>query len=90
MLKLFHKEVKGHGQGHMFKIYSTIEKVLSWGTHAKYEPLISYSKMLWLILKFVIDRRANWWADGQSDYYGYSLSGGPKPKLLYTPFNSLT
>ena len=26
MLKLFHKEVKGHGQGHMFKIHGTIEK----------------------------------------------------------------
>ena len=29
MLKLFHKEVKGHDQGHTFKIHDTIEKVLS-------------------------------------------------------------
>ena len=29
MLKLFYKEVKGHGQGHTFKIHDTIEKVLS-------------------------------------------------------------
>ena len=29
MLKLFHKEVKGHGQGHTYKIHGTIEKVLS-------------------------------------------------------------
>ena len=33
ILKLFHKEVKGHGQGHMFKNHGTIEKVLSWVTH---------------------------------------------------------
>ena len=29
MLKFFQKQVKGHGQGHKFKIYGTVGKVLS-------------------------------------------------------------
>ena len=29
MLKFFLKWVKGHGQGHKFKIYGTVRKVLS-------------------------------------------------------------
>ena len=29
MLKFLQKKVKGHGQGHMFKIYGTVGKVLS-------------------------------------------------------------
>ena len=29
MLKFFQKKVKGHGQGHKFKIYGTVGKVLS-------------------------------------------------------------
>ena len=36
--------------------------------YAKYEPLISYSKKVMTnIKKFVIDRRANWWVDGQTE-----------------------
>ena len=29
MLKFFQKKVKGHGQGHKFKIYGTVGKVLT-------------------------------------------------------------
>ena len=29
MLKFFQKKVKGHGQGHKFKIYGTVGKALS-------------------------------------------------------------
>ena len=29
MLKFFQKKVKGHGEGHKFKIYGSVEKVLS-------------------------------------------------------------
>ena len=29
MLKFFKKWVKGHGEGHMFKIYDTVGEVLS-------------------------------------------------------------
>ena len=29
MLEFFQKEVKGHGQGHKFKIYGAVRKVLS-------------------------------------------------------------
>ena len=31
MLVVFQKWVKGHGQGHMFRIYGTFGKVLSYG-----------------------------------------------------------
>ena len=85
MLKLFHKEIKGHGQGHMFKINGTIEKVLSWWTHmSNMNPLSLTVKKLWPKLKFVIDIRANRWADGPStsNYYGNSPSGGPQTQII--------
>ena len=65
-VKVFPKKVKGHGQGHKFKIYGTVGKVLSRITHAKYERLISKSKEVMANVK--VFWRTDRQADGQSDY----------------------
>ena len=65
MLKFFDGQVKGHGQGHMFKIYGTVRKVLSKGRHMPNMKELSLRvKKLWPMLKFFDGE-----TDGQSDYY---------------------
>ena len=45
-VKVFQTKVKGHGQGHMIKIFGTNRKALSQGTQLKYESPISYSAIV--------------------------------------------
>ena len=91
MLKLFHKEVKGHGQGHMFKIHGTIEKVLSWGTHMpNMNPLSLIVKKVMANIKVCVWQTCKLMG-GLTDRVttvGTRLVAGPNPKLLYTPYNS--
>ena len=52
-VKVFQIKVKGHGQGHMIKIYSPIEKVLSQRTHLlHYKALCLMVRKLYAGLKF--------------------------------------
>ena len=54
--KVVQTKVKGHGQGHMFKIYGTVRKVL-YGTHMPNMKAFSlWIKKLWLMLKFFKSR----------------------------------
>ena len=55
-------------------------------------PLSLTVKKLWSVSKFVIDRRANGWADAQTDRV-ITIIGTrivARPNLLYTPYNSRT
>ena len=67
-VKVFQMKVKGHGQGHVIKIYGTIGKVLSKGTH--------FPNMRALSLK-VKKLSANQKCDRQTDrrWTKWSLSG---------------
>ena len=48
------KQVKGHSQGHTFKIYVIIGKALSKGTHLPNMKALSLRiKKLWLMTKFL-------------------------------------
>ena len=58
-VKVFQKKVKGHLQGHIFKIYGIIRKALSWGTcmpNMKAIPL--RTKELWPMLKVFFKSRS--------------------------------
>ena len=83
-VKDFQKKVKGHGQGHMFKMYGTFGKALSKGTLMPNMKALSLTvKKIYKMLKF---------ADGQTDRVitiGHPPSGGTLIKVFWAKFDRL-